>query len=182
MNKIAISTLLSLLVATPGIAADMYVGVKAGIAHHVQDSYQNVGVTSNNDQSGTGIFAGYKINEMYSIEAEYTKLGGFDIPSGTIKSSAVGISGVAWLPIKKQFSAVGKLGIAKSSMENAAAPGHSGQVTTHKNTGMLVGLGFQYNVTPAAGIQGGIDMYQEGDASSPMYAACLWYVGGVFKF
>ncbi len=182
MNKIAISTLFSLLAATPAVAADVYGGVKMGIAHHVQSSFQNIGTIVNNDQLGTGIFAGYKFADMYFIEAEYTKLGGFDIPSRIVNGSAVGISVVASMPIKKQLSVLGKLGISKSYLENSAAPGYSGVTITNKNTGLLVGLGFQYNVIPAAGIRGGLDIYQEGDASSPMYAACFWYVGGVFKF
>lgn len=182
MNKILITTVLFVLAVTPAIAADMYVGVKGGIAHHAQSSYQIGGPVLNNNQSGSGIFVGYKLNELYSVEAEYAKLGGFDVSARVNKSSVVAISGVALLPIKKQFSAVGKLGLSKSSLENAAAPGYTGQTVTPKNTSLSLGLGIQYNVTPKTGIQVGIDIYQEGDEYSAMSSASLWYIGGVFKF
>lgn len=183
MKKIAITTLFSLLAATPAIAADFYVGLKAGKAHHSYSSVQSGTAILNNDQSGVGFLAGGKINEILSIEIEYTKLGGYDTTSSrTIKGSAVGFSGVASLPLEDKLYAFGKVGISNTTLEDSASQGFAGAAISQHKTGISTGLGIQYDVTAATGIQGGFDFYPEGDAKSISSSVNLWYLAGVFKF
>lgn len=182
MKKIAIVALLSAFAAAPAAAENMYAGVKMGSAHHGYSAVQGGGTIKNNNQSGVGFFAGYNINEMFSAEAEYTKLGGFDTSFSTIQGSALGLSGVASFAIDRQFAAFGKLGISNSSLEDKPANGAGGSTITYRNTGVSVGLGVQYNATPAISIRGGFDIYPEGDSKSGTSSASLWYVGGAFKF
>lgn len=175
MRKIAIAVLLSAFVAAPAGAADFYAGVKLGSVNY---GYSNV---TNNSQMGFGLLGGYAINENFAVEVEYNSLGGFDFPGSNIKGSSLGFSGVGSLPLNPQFSLFGKLGMVSSTLKDTAQPGFSGGTFTHNNTGLTVGFGGQFNVSPVVGIRVGYDSYQVGDSVSGTSSAGMMYVGGVFK-
>lgn len=176
MKKIAIAVLLSAFVAAPAVAAGMYAGVKLGSVNY---GYSNV---TNNSQAGFGLLGGYAVNENFAVEVEYNSLGGFDSTSGTIKGSSFGVSGVGSYPINEQFSLFGKLGIASTSLKDTAKPGWVGGPFTYNKTGLTVGFGGQYNLSPVVGIRVGYDSYPVGDSVSGTSTAGILYVGGVFKF
>jgi OOP family OmpA-OmpF porin len=175
MKKIAIAIMLSAFVAAPAVAADLYAGVKLGSVNY---GYGNV---TNNDQIGFGLLGGFAFNENFAVEAEYTSLGGFDSPQGTIKGSSFGVSGIGSVPLNQQFSLFGKLGIASTSLKDSPKPGYVG-VYTYNYSGLTVGVGGQYNVSPVVGIRVGFDWYKVGDSVSGTSSANMMYVGGVFKF
>jgi opacity protein-like surface antigen len=175
MKKIAKIASLFVLAAAPA-AADTYLGVRMGSANY---SYSN---TRNNNQVAYGFFAGYNIDKVFSVEAEYTDLAGFERPSRTAQGSAIGISGLAFLVLDEKLSAFAKLGISNSSLEDKAKPGFPGGDAVSKNTGMSVGLGAQYRITPTMSIRGGFDIYPVGESAEFTAAsASIGYVGGVFK-
>jgi len=155
MKKIVLVSLLSAIVAAPAVAAgnegQLYAGVKLS--------------------DGLGIFGGYTIDERFSAEAEYTELGS----SGYYTSSAIGVSGVYTLPVKQQFSLVGKLGIARATSD------YSSQVTTYTstNTALSFSIAAQYAINPKALVQGGIQSYTL--ASGAGNGDSL-YIAGVYKF
>lgn len=174
MKKIAIAVLLSAFVSVPAVATDIYAGVKLGSVNY---GYSNV---TNNGQAGLGLLGGFAINENFAVEAEYNSLGGFTGGADTVKGSSLGMSGVGSYPINEQFSLFGKLGIASTSLK-ITAPGFS--ATTVTNTGLTIGFGGQYNVSPSVGIRVGIDSYKVGKKPTTTTASAgMLYVGGVFKF
>lgn len=147
--------LLSVFVAAPAVAAgnegQLYAGVKLG--------------------DGLGIFGGYTIDEKFSAEAEYTELGS----PGYYTSSAIGVSGVYTLPVKPQFSLIGKLGIARATSD------YSSPVTsyTSTNTALSFSIAAQYAINPKVLVQGGIQSYTL--ASGAGNGDSL-YIAGVYKF
>jgi len=155
MNKIVVVALLSAIVAAPAVAAgnegQLYAGIKLS--------------------DGLGIFGGYTIDEKFSAEAEYTELGS----SGYYTNSAIGVSGVYTLPLKQQFSLVGKLGIARATSD------FSSQVTTYTstNTALSFSIAAQYAINPKVLVQGGIQSYTL--ASGAGNGDSL-YIAGVYKF
>jgi len=155
MNKIVVVALLSAIVAAPAVAAgnegQLYAGIKLS--------------------DGLGIFGGYTIDEKFSAEAEYTELGS----SGYYTNSAIGVSGVYTLPVKPQFTLVGKLGIARATSD------YSSQVTTYTstNTALSFSIAAQYAINPKVLVQGGIQSYTL--ASGAGNGDSL-YIAGVYKF
>jgi len=155
MKKIVAVALLSAFVAAPAVAAgnegQLYAGIKLS--------------------DGLGIFGGYTIDEKFSAEAEYTELGS----SGYYTNSAIGVSGVYTLPLKQQFSLVGKLGIARATSD------FSSQVTTYTstNTALSFSIAAQYAINPKVLVQGGIQSYTL--ASGAGNGDSL-YIAGVYKF
>lgn len=183
MKKIAKAAFLFVLAAAPAAAADMYadtyLGVRMGSANY---SYRTA---RNNNQVAYGFFAGYNIDQVFSVEVEYTDLAGFESPIRTAQGSEIGISGLASLALDEKLSAFAKLGISNSSLEDKAKPGFagSGENVVSKNIGLSVGLGAQYRITPAVSIRGGFDIYPVGGdiGVNGISAASIGYLGGVFK-
>ena len=177
-NMFMLVVLLSTIAATPAIAADtnLYLGAKFG---SVSYGYDNV---SNNSQAGYGLLAGYAFNKVFSIEAEYNKLGGFDGDTGTVKGRSFGFSGIGFLPFNREFSLFGKMGISTSTLEDTAKPGFTGNYT-YTNTGLSVGFGGQFNVGETVGMRFGFEFYPVGDAATTNTStANMMYIGGVIKF
>jgi len=155
MKKIVAVALLSAFVAAPAVAAgnegQLYAGAKLS--------------------DGLGIFGGYTIDEKFSAEAEYTEL----CSSGNYTNSAIGVSGVYTLPVKPQFTLVGKLGIARATSD------YSSQATTYTstNTALSFSIAAQYAINPKVLVQGGIQSYTL--ASGAGNGDSL-YIAGVYKF
>lgn len=174
MKKITLLSFILTLASAPAIAEGMYVGVKLG-----QTSYDYSGIT-NNDQSAFGFLAGFVINEHAAAEVEYNNLGGFDSTSGNINGRAFSLNGVGLIPLNSQLSLFGKLGLASTTLEDKAKPGFVGDVS-YSTTGLNIGLGMQYNISPFVGVRGGLDGFKVGNANSNTGRARLLYMGAIFK-
>ncbi len=166
MKKIAIVALLSAFAAAPAVAADMYVGIKAGSANKKVN-------TVSESSSSFGISAGYTINPNFALEAGYTDLG--SVASGTISFKAFGVSAVGSYPINEQISVFVTLGMASTTETGFGLEG--------KRTAATYGLGAQYNVSPTVGVRLGWEQHSFGDGS--IFAqgdSSLVSVGAVLKF
>jgi len=178
MKKFALALLLSTVIAAPAFAADtgMYLGAKFG---SVQYGYDNV---SNNSQAGYGMLIGFELNRVFALEAEYNKLGGFDSTTGTIEGRSFGFSGVGSLPLSREFSLFGRMGITSSTLEDTATPPATGNFT-YNNTGLNLGFGGQFNVGKDVGVRFGFDFYPVGDAKvTTTSTANMMYLGGIIQF
>lgn len=173
MKQITVVALLSVFVATPALAeadgaADsqgtVHVGVKAGFMDYA------------NDPTGVGVYGGYTIigpntfksNAFFSkisiaIEGEHST----SIASGNNKVSTFGFAGAATYPINKQFSAIAKAGVARSSSKNAPASSYNNDVGLHG------GIAGQYNLNHQIGLLAGYDFYPKFE---------MWSIGVKFKF
>lgn len=178
MKKIAIAVLLSAVVATPAIAADMgaYAGLRVGQA---KTSVDNTTLSTDNP-TGWGVFAGYTFNPNFAAEAEYLELGEIKasgVGGGSAKSNGFSISGVGSYPINDQFSLFAKLGYAMITSKMSGGGGDA------KSNAVTYGVGAQYNVSPVIGVRLGWDKYKFDDSGKSFKGnANLVSIGGVFKF
>ena len=164
MNKIAIAALLSALVAAPAIAADTYVGVNVG---KNQMDYSGI-----NSSTAIGVLGGYSFNQNVAAEVAYTNLGSADTNLNTsVTGHVFTIAAVGSLPLNKEFSLLGKLGLASSTIEES---GYS-----ESKTDLTYGIGAQYNVSKTVGIRLGYDSFKVG--SSNTKDSALISIGAVFK-
>jgi len=177
-NIFMLIVVLSTFATTSAMAADtnLYLGAKFG---SVSYGYDNV---SNNSQAGYGLIAGFSLNRVFSVEAEYNKLGGFDSSTGTVKGRSFGFSGIGSLPFSQEFSLFGKMGITTTTLEDTAKPGFTGNFT-YTNTSLAIGFGGQFNVGEAVGFRFGFDFYPVGDSTvTTTSTANMMYIGTVLKF
>lgn len=174
MRKIALLVLLS-VVAVPAVAADGYVGVRAGQA---RTNLDNV-VLDKSSPTAWGVSVGVAFNPMIAIEAEYLNLGEVTGVAGGFESRGYSLSGVGSFPFNDQFSLFGKLGYAIiSTKANTTVP-----YPDADSKAVTYGLGGQFNVTPSLGIRLGWDRYNIDDSSASRKGnVTLVSIGGVFKF
>jgi OOP family OmpA-OmpF porin len=194
MKKTAIAALISFsaLVAAPAGAAvyydtsyGFYGGVKVGGVNY---DFNNV---TNNSQAGYGLLLGYNFSPNFGVELEYNSLGGFDIPdpasASSIKGRALGISAVGMIPLNRQFSLYGKMGIATTTLRDSPGPGYTGTnytTYTYNDTNLTFGFGGLFNVTPVVGFRVGYDFYEVKDqlVSYRTHTAGMLGITGLFKF
>lgn len=118
-------------------------------------------------------YAGYKFNPKIAIEGHYisseidvTGLGG----SGTIDFNSTGVSLISTLPLSPKFSLLGKIGFAS----NEATASAGGSSVSADDSGLIYGLGAQYNLNNNFGIRGEFEVL-ESDAN-------LFTIGANYTF
>lgn len=161
MKKIITAVLLSCAAsATPALAANapVYAGLQLG------DEY-------------VGIFGGYQLDQMYSVEVSYLTFDTVSVPGIETDASSIGVAGVAMFPVKPQgmppFSLFAKAGFERVTAE-AKATFLGTTVTTKKTeTNLVLGGGAQYNFNSNVSARLGIDI--EGEADS-------LYLSAIYKF
>jgi OOP family OmpA-OmpF porin len=176
MKKIAFLGLVFTLVAAPSLAEGMYVGVKLGQANY---DYSNV---TNNDQSAVGFLFGTHLGENAAVEVEYNNLGGFDSNTSNFSGSSFSLNGIGLIQINPQFSLFGKLGLASTTLKDQAKPGYSGGDVSYANTGLNLGLGVQFNISPQVSVRAGLDSFKVGNSMSTTGKTRMLYLGALLKF
>jgi len=166
MKKIAVVALLSAFAAVPAVAADTYLGVNIGS--------NKMDVTGVDSSTAYGILGGYSFNENVAAELSYNNLGSAKVPSAgvDITGNVMGLAVVGSLPLNKDFSLLGKLGLASSTIE---AQGSS----SRSKTDLTYGIGAQYNASKTVGIRLGYDSFKVGEPNSK--DSTLITIGAVFK-
>lgn len=163
MKKIAIAAILSAFVAAPALAADTYLGVNVG-----QNKIDVAGVGSS---TSIGILGGYTFNQHVAAEVSYTNLGSADGTGITITGHVISIAAVGSLPLNNDFSLLGKLGLASSTIDNT--------FVSESKSDLTYGIGAQYNASKSVGIRLGFDSFKVG--SSNTKDSSLISIGAVFK-
>ena len=167
MKKIIAAVLLSTAFAAPAFAADspFYVGAMAGDAF-------------------IGIFGGYQIDKMFSVEAHYSTVLTPDYSSGggSVKTtnSNIGVEGVALFPLNiqkvPQLSVFAKAGLERSSTKvtytNTGSPA-SNYTNTTTDLKLTLGGGAQYDFNSNLSVRAGVGVMG--------YHNDL-YVAGIYKF
>jgi OOP family OmpA-OmpF porin len=178
MKKIAFAVALLSVVATPVVAADMYVGIRGGQAKtSIENNTFNATTLNSTNPTGWGVFIGHDFNPNFAVEAEYLNLGEIKGGTGSVKSTGFSVSGVGSLPLNEQFSLFGKLGYAMIT----GKPGGSFTGYDLKNRAFTYGFGGQLNITPSVGIRLGWDKYKFNDTGLNGNAS-LVSIGGLIKF
>lgn len=184
MKKIAIAALLSVCVAAPAVASQCYDGIKVGQANYPYSQYNSSNFysnISNNNQLAYGVLIGCYLSPGFAVEASYDMLGGFEDKYGKLKGSSFGMSAVGMMPMSREFSLYGKLGIAGTTLKDSPKPTYSGNAPMN-NTGLTFGFGGQFNVSRVAGIRFGYDDHEIINGSGVTDTVSVFSVGGIFKF
>jgi hypothetical protein len=181
MKRVLFAALLGLASATPALGADtgLYMGAKFG---KVDYDYR---YASNNGQTGYGLLMGYTVNRSLAMEAEFSRIGGFDdyVGSGVIKGKAFAISGIGSLPIARDVAVFAKMGLVTTTLDDDPQPGVSGSSYSDTYTGFNYGVGLQIAAGDAGAVRFGYDNYpvahiSSGNASS----ANMLYIAGLVRF
>ena len=117
--------------------------------------------SSNSQDSGhLRLIGGYDFNKYIGIEAGLSELGTYKVQNtalttvGTVKASAVSIAAKGGYTFPHGFSIFGKLGLASVSTKYTPDPGWTlFGGADQKSTGLLFGLGGQYNFNETVGIR-----------------------------
>src|SRR3954468_4298766 len=141
------------------------------------------------------LFGGRKFNKNFAVEGSYFNLGEFGFTAqttppgsltGRIKLQGVGVDAVGILPLSKEFSAFGKLGLQYHKAEDTFAG--TGAVTVNNTNpsksggGYKAGLGVQYDFTPSLGLRGEWENYRVNDAVGNKGNINTLMVGLVYMF
>jgi hypothetical protein len=131
------------------------------------------GSVSDRNATGVKFFIGNQITPYFGIEAQLQDLdkatgrftGTVDGPEGasgtrTYDSVGMGIAGVGTLPITKDLSAFGKLGLlhwtstmTTTGVVGTLLPATISNTVTDSGNNAYYGLGLKYNLTPATGLR-----------------------------
>jgi OOP family OmpA-OmpF porin len=114
----------------------------------------------NAEESGhLRLIGGYDFNKYFGIEAGLSGLGSYKVQDsagvnvGTVKASAVTLAAKGGYVFPKGFSVFGKLGLASVNTKYTADPGPLIINTNQNSTGLVVGLGGQYNINDMVGFR-----------------------------
>ncbi|MBO9686670.1 outer membrane beta-barrel protein [Roseateles chitosanitabidus] len=112
------------------------------IGGDVAKSSQRVGGDSQKRSADSySIFGGYKFNENFAVEANYTDLGSINFNGINAKNKVYSLDGIARAPLGAGFGVYGKVGVAYADRKF-----DSGLGSEHK-TGLKLGVGVDYALT-----------------------------------
>lgn len=166
MKKITVLALLSAFIALPANADGGYAGISLGSGQ--------IDVPGLSSTTSLAFFGGYSFNENVSAEIAYSDFGSQDLAPGfTLKSSALSMSGVGFLPLNEQFSLFAKLGFASTTLSLSG-------FSSENKSDLTFGFGGQVNVNQQFAIRAGYDTYKVGSPVSVDQKVIS--VSGVLRF
>ena len=199
---------LGALLAAPAFAQDtshFYGGVGAGIARSANETARTTGVllpgvdtlssSSDRNDNAFKVFGGYQINRNIALETGLYSLGKSRFttttsPAGSF-SSATKVRGlnfdvVGTLPFTERFAGLARVGAHHAwSKEDYSGTGANAGIaasTKHNNTNFKVGVGLQYELSPAMWIRGEVERYRVKDATGRRNNIDMTSVSLVFPF
>jgi OmpA-OmpF porin, OOP family len=114
----------------------------------------------NAEESGhLRLIGGYDFNKYFGIEAGLSGLGSYKVQDtsgfnvGRVKASAVTLAAKGSYAFPHGFSVFGKLGLASVNTKYTADPGPLTINTNQNSTGLVMGLGGQYNINDMVGFR-----------------------------
>lgn len=182
---------LGTLFAAPSLAQDtshFYGGVSAGVAHSANDTARTTGqllpgvstLSSSSDRNDNAfkVFGGYQINRNIALETGYYSLGKSrfttqTVPPGSL-SGATRVRGlnfdlVGTVPLTQRLAALARVGAHQAwSEERYSGTGAGAGISStrkHNNTNYKVGLGMQYELTPALWVRGEVERMRVKDVT-----------------
>lgn len=109
-------------------------------------------------QAVAGALVGYKFNEYFGVEGQYTGIGKVtDNVSGSVKADALSLTAVGFVPLNDGFDLYGKFGVASTKSKV------SGGLPTYNDashTGATYGLGAEYHFDKNIAMRVGWDRYK----------------------
>jgi OmpA-OmpF porin, OOP family len=199
---------LGAMLAVPALgqsSSHFYGGVGAGIARSANDTARTTGVllpgvdtlssSSDRNDNAFKVFGGYQINRNLALETGYYSLGKSRFTtqtspagslSGSTKVRGLNFDVVGTLPITERFAGLARVGAHHAwSEERYSGTGAGASVssnTKHNNTNYKVGLGAQYQLTPAMWVRGEMERYRVKDITGRRNNIDVASVSLVFPF
>lgn len=198
---------LSTFLAVPAFAQDTshyYGGVSVGQSRTQTDAagltsglLPGVGVlnpTTDEKDTSYKLFGGYQFNRNIALEGGYFDLGKNSFSSAVVGGTVAGESKVrglnldlvGTLPFTERFSALARVGVQHAwSKSTASGTGAGAGVATSSkrdDSGVKVGLGLQYEVSPAVWIRGEVERYRIKNAVGQRNNVDVATVSLVFPF
>jgi OOP family OmpA-OmpF porin len=144
---------------------------------------------------GYKLFAGIKFNKNFAVEGGYFNLGKFGFtanttPAGSLAGSAkfqgVNFDAVGMLPITQKFSVLGRVGLtyteAKDTFQGSGAVTVANPNPSKSEGNYKIGVGVQYDFTPALGLRGEWERYRVNDAVGNKGDVDMLLIGLVYMF
>lgn len=169
MKKTVVVALLATFITRPAIAVEKvyYAGAKLGLNN----------INSANSRA-LGVMGGYMLGSDLAVELAYTDLGTINdkTTNDAVKFTILELGAVATFMVTQQYSAFGKIGLAKMSESGLGLP----RVNRVSPTW---GLGSRYNYMPSFVIRIGLESYNFGDSFVWKRGSSILYsVSGMYQF
>lgn len=167
-------------VSTPSVSS-AYVGGSLGQAELDLDCE---GANCDKKDSTWRVFGGYQFHRNFSAELGYANLGEATIDFGpgdqfSGEARAWDISAVGMLPVGP-VSLIGRLGLYRANTELRDSA--TGESADESNSGVLFGLGVQYDVTKNLGLRAEWQQYADVGHSDAEFDVRVLNLGVVWKF
>ncbi len=199
---------LGAMLAVPALgqsSSHLYGGVGAGIARSANETARTTGVllpgvdtlssSSDRNDNAFKVFGGYQINRNLALETGYYSLGKSRFTtqtspagslSGATKVRGLNFDVVGTLPLTERFAGLARVGAHHAwSEERYSGTGAGAGVafsSKHNNTNYKVGLGAQYQLTPAMWVRGEMERYRVKDITGRRNNIDVASVSLVFPF
>lgn len=148
----------------PGnMASNLYFGAQLANA-----SYKELDDSS----AAFGLFGGYHLNEVLSIEAAYNDFGEAEKGGVKVEASALSLGIVGKLPIRTDFTLLGKVGLA--AWDTDASFG--ALKDSDSGTDVYFGIGADYDISGTSAVRFGIDTYAMDDEDITSFS-----IGFIYK-
>lgn len=148
--------LAALLFTTAGIAAQaqqQQPGFYGGASLGGSDWNHSLAGVDGNGRGVTGkVYGGYNFTPNFALEAGAARLGSMSDTNGRIGANAVFVDGVGTLPLADKWSLLGRAGIARADF--------NGSVGNDSGTGLKLGAGVQYALTPTLALRAEYEQYR----------------------
>lgn len=168
----------------------------AGIARNLLSGGLSASsITNTSRDTGYKVFGGYQFNKNFALEGGYFDLGKFGFeantaPPGTltgeIKLRGVNLDAVGILPLTDQFSLFGRVGAnyaeARDTFTGTGAVGVPNPNPSQREWNPKIGLGMQYQLTPALALRAEVERYRINDAVGSRGDIDMASVGLVYYF
>ncbi len=155
-------------------------------------------IVDNNRDTGYKLFGGYQFNKYFGLEGGYFDLGQFGFTSttlpagsltGNVKIQGLSVGAVGTLPLTERFSAFGRLGLNYAQSRTSFSSTGAGvgvapllPNTSKNQVNYKLGLGLQYDFTPALGMRAEVERYRVNDAIGNKGDVDLYSLGLIYRF
>lgn len=186
-------------------SSHFYGGVGAGIARSANETARTTGVllpgvdtlssSSDRNDNAFKVFGGYQINRNLALETGYYSLGKSRFTtqtspagslSGATKVRGLNFDVVGTLPFTERLAGLARVGVHHAwSEERYSGTGAGAGVAfsrKHNNTNYKVGVGAQYQLTPAMWVRGEMERYRVKDVTGRRNNIDVASVSLVFPF
>ena len=164
-------------------AENTYVGASVGAVQLRIDSENH---KSHGNDAGFKVFGGYQFNQTFGAEAGLAALGDHGVSvngvdGGHIKPSALYLAATASKSLTSELSLFGKAGVSRNR-SRFELPGGT-QTLKHNNTALLLGVGANYQFTPALALVAEYENFGKvQDSGNTKVKADMLSVGLRYKF